>query len=393
MKRTVISIAALIFCVGVVIQTPAQSPVPPPGSAVPMLSSAELDQLLGPIALYPDPLIAQILPAATQPSQIVLANRYVSGGGDVNQIDEQPWDPSVQALARYPDMLKWMDDNLAWTTQLGQAFLNQQQDVMNSIQRLRAQAMALGNLQSTPQQQVINNGGYIEIVPVDTQVIYVPVYQPDEVYYQTADGSPFVTFGIGCPIGAWLNCDLDWYDYNIIVWGRDHPRPADWWRHPHDRRDFSTGNHTVWHPPRPGISQLNRAEDRGWGAPNNQPVVATIGRSVSGSVAPRLAPAPAARPEAPATRSSMPVARPTRAPTVMPRSAPPEVFNKVQPESNGAFIGAQSANDTRAFSNRGGQSRQAMTAPAPAPRPTPQGRISGGSPSGANSSNSNQRKR
>ena len=149
MKWTVISIAALIFCVGVVIQTPAQSLVPPPMPAYQPLSDAQLDQLLGPIALYPDPLIAEILPASTFPTQIVLADRYVSGGGDPNQIDQQPWDASVQALARYPNVLKWMDDNLNWTTELGQAFLNQQQDVMNSIQRLRQSAYNLSNLQST----------------------------------------------------------------------------------------------------------------------------------------------------------------------------------------------------------------------------------------------------
>jgi hypothetical protein len=118
------------------------------------MAAAQLDQLLGPIALYPDPLIAQILPGSTLPTQIVLADRYVSGGGDPNQIDQQPWDPSVQALARYPNVLKWMDDNLNWTTELGQAFLNQQQDVMDSIQRLRQSAYNLSNLQSTPQQQV-----------------------------------------------------------------------------------------------------------------------------------------------------------------------------------------------------------------------------------------------
>ena len=105
------------------------------------LSGEQLDQLLGPIALYPDPLIAQILPASTLPTQIVMADRYISGGGDPNQIDQQPWDASVQALARYPNVLKWMDDNLNWTTELGQAFLNQQQDVMDSIQRLRQSAI------------------------------------------------------------------------------------------------------------------------------------------------------------------------------------------------------------------------------------------------------------
>src|ERR1035437_3625264 len=162
---------------GSVMSMRAQMAVPPPIPANQPISEAQLDQLLGPIALYPDPLIAQILPASTLPTQIVLADRYVSGGGDPNQIDQQPWDPSVQALARYPTVLKWMDDNLNWTTDLGQAFLYQQQDVMGSIQRLRTSANNVGNLQSTPQQQVVNDGGYIQIVPADPQVIYVPVYQ------------------------------------------------------------------------------------------------------------------------------------------------------------------------------------------------------------------------
>ena len=160
-------------------------------------SSAELDQMLGPIALYPDPLIAQILPAATLPSEIVLADRYVNGGGDPNLIDQQPWDPSVKALARYPTVLKWMDDNLAWTTALGQAFLAQQQDVMDSIQRLRAQAQALGNLQSTPQENVVADDGTIEILPADPQMIYVPVYQPDMVYFQQPIRQPVHLFRPG----------------------------------------------------------------------------------------------------------------------------------------------------------------------------------------------------
>ena len=107
------------------------------------LSGAQLDQLLGPIALYPDPLIAQILPASTFPTEIVMADRYISDGGDPNQIDQQPWDPSVQALARYPNVLQWMDQNLDWTTELGQAFLYQQQDVMDFIQELRQSAYNL----------------------------------------------------------------------------------------------------------------------------------------------------------------------------------------------------------------------------------------------------------
>ncbi len=144
----------------------AQSPVPPPEPAGgPMFAPAQLDELVGPIALYPDPLIGEILPAATVPSDIVMADRYISQGGDINQVAQQGWDPSVQALAHYPNVLKWMDDNLAWATQLGQAFASQQADVMDAIQRMRGQAQQLGNLPNTPQETVESDEGDIEIQP------------------------------------------------------------------------------------------------------------------------------------------------------------------------------------------------------------------------------------
>jgi hypothetical protein len=374
----------VLLCVfaGAALSARAQMAVPPPMPAYQPLSYQQLDQLLGPIALYPDPLIAQILPASTLPTQIVLADRYVSGGGDPNQIDQQPWDPSVQALARYPNVLKWMDDNLNWTTELGQAFLNQQQDVMESIQRLRQSALNVGNLQSTPQQQVINDGGYIEIVPADPQVIYVPVYQPDQVYYQTCYGPPFISFGIGWPIGLWLNCDFDWGHHHIIVWGRDHPRPPNWWHEPRHAQD--TVHTMVWHPHNyPGVVGLNRG-DRGWSVANNRattPIV--VGRSPSDAVAPRQTPAPAARPEAPATRSSMPVTRPAPAP--VERSQPVS-----RPESNGAFIGIQSSRDTKTYSNRGQQSMQTITRSEPVSRPAPA--MSSGGGGGGYSSNPQPRR-
>jgi hypothetical protein len=217
----------------------------------------------------------------------------------------------------------------------------------------------VGNLQSTPQQQVMNDGGEIEIVPADPQVIYVPVYQPDEVYYQSGFS---LTFGLGLPIGLWLNCDFDWAHHNIIVWNHNHPRPTNWWHEPPRQRNM--GHATVWHPDhRPGAIEVNRG-DRGWGVPNNRPEVATVGRSVSDSAMPRRTPAPAARPEAPATRTSMPVARPAPAPVQ-------RVESISRPESNGAFIGVQSARDTRTYSNRGQQSMQTVTHSAPAPRPAP----------------------
>ena len=340
----------------------AQVAIPPPVSAYQPLAPQQLDQLLGPIALYPDPLIAQILPASTLPSQIVMADRYISGGGDPNLIAQQPWDPSVQALAHYPSVLQWMDQNLEWTTELGQAFLNQQQDVMDSIQRLRQSAYNLGNLQSTPQQQVTDQDGSIEIVPVNPQVIYVPVYQPSQVFYVAAFGAPFITFGVGFGIGWWLNSDFDWRHRNIIIWGHDHPRPPNWWHTPW--RDRGPLPPAVWHPGfHSGPVVVNRG-DHGWGQPAH--VAAPGGYR---------APIPQPSHGAPVVRSTMPE---HPAPAPVERSQPvnrSETVNRSEPvnrpEPNGAFIGIQSSQDTRNFSDRGQQSMQTVThsAPAPAPRP------------------------
>ena len=378
---------------GTALSARAQDAVPPPMPAYQPLSGAQLDQLLGPIALYADPLIAQILPASTFPAEIVMANRYISGGGDPNQIDQQPWDPSVQALARYPNVLQWMDQNLDWTTELGQAFLYQQQDVMDFIQELRQSAYNLGNLQSSPQQQVVNDGSDIEIVPVDPQVIYMPVYQPDLVYYQAAYGAPYVTFGTGFSIGPWLDFDFDWGRYNIVVWNRDHPRPANWWHEPQQNRDRDrdAGHATVWHSNNhPSPVAVNRGGDRGWGnasgpvaarpqparqVPHNQPVVATVSRSFGDSAAPRQTPAPMIRPGAPAAQSPMPVAR--SAPAPVQHSQPAS-----RSESNGAFIGTGNSQATRAYSNRGQQSLQTTTHSTPATHSAPVSRPAPVAPSG-----------
>lgn len=351
----------------------AQEAVPPPAPMYQPLSADQLNQLLGPIALYPDPLIAQLLPAATFPSEIVEADRYLSSGGDPNAADAQPWDASVQAMTRFPNVLQWMDQNLDWTTELGQAFLNQQQDVMNAIQVLRQSAYNLGNLQSTPQEQVINDGGYIEIVPADPQVIYVPVYQPDQVFYVACGGVPFITFGVACAIGPWFAWDFDWGHHDLVYWGRGHARPAGWWHQPWRNRDM--GHVTVWRPSyHPGAAVIGRG-DRGYG---ETPMVVTANRRI---------PVPTPRNEAhndihEVRQPAMP-AHP--APTV--EHFTPAPVEHSQPvnhaEPNGAFIGIQSSQDTRAYSARGQQSVQAVNHAAPSPhsepRPAPSSGGGGGS--------------
>jgi hypothetical protein len=240
----------------------AQQPDPPPTSYQP-LSDQQLDQLLGPIALYPDPLLGEILPAATMPWQIVLADRYVSDGGDPGSIGQQPWDPSVQALAHYPAVLKYLDENLSWTAAVGQAFLYQQPQVMESIQRLRMSAQNLGNLWSTPQQQVVDDAGDIEILPTEPDVIYVPVYSAG-IYCQSGVG---LSFGAGCALGPWLACDFDWVHRGLRLWGRDLPRPDQWWHLPAWKRAvWLASATTTWQPRNRGLAGVNR-DARAWNRP------------------------------------------------------------------------------------------------------------------------------
>jgi hypothetical protein len=244
MKKVVMVISgwAVLFITGA--SAPAQTSAPPPGADGVMRSTSDLDQLVGPIALYPDPLIAEILPAATFPSEIVMADRYIGQGGDPNQIAQQPWDPSVQALAHYANVLKWMDDNLPWTTQLGEAFQNQQSDVMTAVQQMRGQAQNLGNLPSTPQEDVVTDDGDIEIEPTDPDEMYVPDYSADQIYYQPGI---YCTFGLGLPLGLWLGYDWNWHGHNLVYWGQN--RPANWWHQsPGWRNQYVAGHRApVWH--------------------------------------------------------------------------------------------------------------------------------------------------
>jgi hypothetical protein len=195
----------------------------PPGSE--LFSADQLDNLLAPIALYPDPLLAQVLPASTFVDQIDEASRWLRANNDPNGIDEQAWDVSVKSVAHYPSVLYMMSSKIDWTTSLGQAYVNQSTDVMTSIQRLRAMAHAAGNLETNPQQQVITQGDYIQIDPMQPQYIYVPVYDPYAVYYQGGYGfgggfgGNLISFGSGFAIGAWLNYDFDWGGRRVFYHG------------------------------------------------------------------------------------------------------------------------------------------------------------------------------
>jgi hypothetical protein len=154
------------------------------------LTNGQLDQMLAPIALYPDALLAQILMASTYPLEIVEADRWVQDahnaaltGNDLDAaLQSEPWDPSVKSLVPFPQVLHMMDSNLGWTEQLGDAFLSDRNAVMDSVQRLRKQAEASGNLHTSSYQTVKTQGQAVVIEPVGPEIVYVPVYDPFIVY-------------------------------------------------------------------------------------------------------------------------------------------------------------------------------------------------------------------
>ena len=174
----------------------AQEPAPaPPAQAPPpaqLLSPDQLDNLVAPVALYPDRLLSQVLVAATYPLEVVEAsqwlerNRNLQGQQLVDAARQQNWDPSIQALVVFPDVLSRLNSDIRWTTDLGNAFLAQQADVMNAVQRMRARARAAGKLNSNPQETVTTqtqgDQTAIEIQPANPEVVYVPAYNPEYIW-------------------------------------------------------------------------------------------------------------------------------------------------------------------------------------------------------------------
>lgn len=223
------------------------------------LSADQLEQLVAPVALYPDNLLAQVLAASTYPEQVADADRWrqVQGNAAPDQIaaaaDAQNWDPSVKALTAFPQVLDDLAHDLSWTTELGNAYYNQPQDVMNAVQSLRERAQASGTLQSTPQETVNDDQGYIALQPANPQVVYVPEYDPWTVYGAPIAAYPGfgfyggwgpawgtdIGYGVGCALGAFMNFGwgwggwgMNWIGHSLLFGGAgwfSHSRSvADW---------------------------------------------------------------------------------------------------------------------------------------------------------------------
>ncbi len=386
----------------------------------PIYSPPQLDQLLAPIALYPDSLLAQILMASTYPLEVVEAARWVQDRNNArlrgDQLDAalqpQNWDPSVKSLVPFPQVLAMMDGKLDWTQALGNAFLAQQADVMSSVQRLRAEAQAAGTLQSTPQDTVSTQDQAIVIEPANPRLVYVPYYDPTMVYgswaypdyppiyfppppnYGYVPG-PGIYFGLGFGIvGALWGWDSwDWRHHDIYIdpdrFNRinnyaiahdNHPRyTGNTWQHdPAHRRGVPYGAPAVRQKFQPAAVRAPdaRRDFRGFDNRGATPTPAATGRAgappgvartdetrrAAPGATPRPAPGIAARPPTPPAQPHPPAAPPPR-PAVQRPAVP-------------AFSSLGTGPEVRAQSQRGQASRQAMVpaaaahlaAPAPPPR-------------------------
>ncbi|HEV2715145.1 MAG TPA: DUF3300 domain-containing protein [Terriglobales bacterium] len=232
----------LLFAPGVIYATQTDQSDGQSSPQVVKQTPEELQQLVAPIALYPDALVSQIVAAATYPTEIVEADRWVQDnpnlkGKDLaNAVDQQPWDPSIKALTQFPSVLANMDKNLSWTSALGEAYVNQSDDVMDAVQAMRARAQAAGNLKSNEQVKVETQEKIIIIEPADPEVVYVPAYDPWIVYgapvvvwpgWYPYPGlyveGPGVSFGVGFAIGfvggfawGWHGWGCDWGHRTVV---------------------------------------------------------------------------------------------------------------------------------------------------------------------------------
>jgi hypothetical protein len=225
-------------------QAPAEAA---PSPSYTQQTADQLQQLVAPIALYPDSLVAQILAASTFPEQLVEADRWVQAHPDLKgdalakAVDQQPWDPSVKALTAFPSVLGNMDKNLSWTSSLGDAYYNQQENLLDAIQVMRQRAQQAGTLKTTPQETVATEDSNIAIEPANDDSVYVPQYNPWLAYGNPVDAWPDYSAypgtwydGFGCYFGSpYVIAFYDFFPWGFRHWGFDpHHRFV---THDHDR--------------------------------------------------------------------------------------------------------------------------------------------------------------
>lgn len=360
--------------------TPAATSAPPPSSA-PQRSAAELEKLVQPIALHPDPLIAIILPAAAYPLEIVQAARFVKDTNNIPKVDEQPWDDNVKELAKFPDMIAKMDADLTWTTDLGQAFVDQPKELMDMIQTLRGKAQKAGTLRTTQEQivtvtnmvvaqtnmtQVVTvTNQIVQVQPSNPQVVYVPSYPPTVYYpppaYVYNPYAPLVTFGVGMAWGAILANNCNWgyghvdvdVDRNV---NRNVNRNTDRNTQRSGNRASSTGTQKQWKPDqgrmRSSGASASTKDARGWGSGNSQrPTASTGARPSTGTAASRPSTGTAGQRPSTGTTASRPSTG------TAPASRPSASQAQNRPQQSSAFSGVNNGSSARSSSSRGAASR------------------------------------
>lgn len=382
-------LAAVLVAVGTLSSPIPALAAPAAPAAVESFSVEQLDALLAPIALYPDPLLAQVLMASAYPVQIVQAQRWLddpahksfSGEALEKALQAETWDPSVKSLIPFPQVLEMMSAQLEWTQQLGYAMSTQESDVMDSVQRLRLQAQNSGSLTSSPQQTVTNDGSTVIIQPAEASVVYVPVYNPSAVYgawpYPTYPPVYFppppgyvvgtaLAFGAGIAIasGLWNVGYPNWRYGNVNV-------NVNRWNTVNVNRP--PANSPAWRPPATTLpARVNGPVGRPSG-PSGLPANA-VGRPAvkvpSGAVnrptqTPAQLPArPTGTPVARPSPAGRPAQLPARANTPSPRPTPttPQAQNR-----GAAFSGVSEGQRAGQYGARGSQSvqsRQQVSAPA-----------------------------
>ena len=361
-------------------QPPAATPAPPP-SAPAKRSAAELEKLVMPIALHPDPLISILLPASAYPLEIIQAARFVKDTNNIPKVDEQSWDDNVKELAKFPDLIAKMDADLAWTMDLGQAFIDQPKEVMDAIQDLRTKAKKAGTLQNTSQQivtvtnivvqetnitEVVNvTKEIVQVAPANPEVIYVPSYPPTVYYpppaYVYNPLAPLVTFGAGMAMGAIIANNCNWnggsvdVDVNRNV-NRNSNRNTDRNTSRSGNRASSTGAKSgsqKWQPNQSRMQQsgakasANTRDSRGWSSSGAKPSTGNMSSRPSTGNA-------GARPSTGSAGSGA-SARPS---TSQSRGSSPSASSRSS-SGGSAFSGAGSGSGSsaRSSSSRGSSSR------------------------------------
>ena len=404
-----ILLTTLLSTVGIAAEAPPKS-----ASAPARFSSSQLEQLVAPIALYPDSLTIQILVAATYPLEIVEADRWRSKnpapkGAELDKaLEAQSWDPSVESLTHFPDLLKRMADNLDWTKDLGDAFLEQKDDVLDTVQRMRVKAMEAGTLKSTEQQvvtkEVVKEKTIIKIEPAKPEVVYVPTYAPSAVYGPTySTPTPYyppmntyppgyvpttnlLSFGVGMAVGAAVwGGGCDWDDHHVYNnyyggggGGGGHNNVNVNVDNSKNVTKVGGGERTTWqHNPehRGGVRYGDPSTAKKYQSSDRRASPRAEQRDVARGYDRRQAATPGRQGAQPGTRPSTGPARPERA-----NAASRPTGGEAPPTKGGrenALGGYQNGKAARDASNRGAASRNtksyAQAAPAQAPESRPAG--------------------